>query len=151
MDYLQINELYHHGIKGMKWGVRRFLNEDGSLTTSGKARYNSNLTKKNPIDMTDEDLASSSRRLQAEQNYKNLSVNQNAKAAKRIGASVIGSFIAGAGGTFAMEAISKGTMKIGKKKVGIALAVGGVSAASALASGLVTLEGGTITKFKGKK
>ncbi len=33
------NELYHHGIKGQKWGVRRFQNPDGSLTTAGKRRY----------------------------------------------------------------------------------------------------------------
>jgi hypothetical protein len=39
------DELYHHGIKGQKWGVRRFQNEDGSLTPAGKKRYygNSNL------------------------------------------------------------------------------------------------------------
>ena len=33
------NELTHHGIKGMKWGVRRFQNKDGSLTPAGKRRY----------------------------------------------------------------------------------------------------------------
>ena len=33
------NELTHHGIKGQKWGVRRFQNKDGSLTTAGKERY----------------------------------------------------------------------------------------------------------------
>ena len=34
-------ELYHHGIKGMKWGVRRYQNKDGSLTDAGKNRkYN---------------------------------------------------------------------------------------------------------------
>ena len=35
----QYNELYHHGIKGQKWGVRRFQNEDGSLTSEGQKRY----------------------------------------------------------------------------------------------------------------
>lgn len=32
--------LAHHGIKGQKWGVRRFQNEDGSLTSAGQRRYN---------------------------------------------------------------------------------------------------------------
>ena len=32
-------ELYHSGIKGMKWGVRRFQNPDGTLTSAGKKRY----------------------------------------------------------------------------------------------------------------
>lgn len=31
--------LMHHGIKGQKWGVRRYQNEDGTLTEAGKARY----------------------------------------------------------------------------------------------------------------
>lgn len=34
-------ELYHHGIRGQKWGQRRFQNADGSLTSKGKARYSS--------------------------------------------------------------------------------------------------------------
>lgn len=32
-------ELQHHGIKGMKWGIRRYQNSDGSLTPAGKIRY----------------------------------------------------------------------------------------------------------------
>lgn len=33
------NELYHHGIRGQKWGVRRFQNKDGTLTPAGRRHY----------------------------------------------------------------------------------------------------------------
>lgn len=38
------NELYHHGIKGQKWGVRRFQNADGTRTAAGKARAKQELS-----------------------------------------------------------------------------------------------------------
>lgn len=44
-----INELYHHGIRGQKWGVRQFQNYDGTLTAKGKlhtaGQYKSALNK----------------------------------------------------------------------------------------------------------
>lgn len=40
MDYFQLRELYHHGIKDQKWGVRRYQNYDGTLTAEGRERYN---------------------------------------------------------------------------------------------------------------
>lgn len=39
MEYSYRDELMHYGIKGQKWGVRRYQNEDGSLKGAGKKRY----------------------------------------------------------------------------------------------------------------
>ena len=39
-------ELYHHGIKGQKWGVRRYQNKDGSLTKAGLKRYKDDVNSK---------------------------------------------------------------------------------------------------------
>ena len=39
------SELYHYGIKGQHWGVRRYQNADGSLTDAGKGRYSSGKSK----------------------------------------------------------------------------------------------------------
>ena len=33
------DELCHYGIRGMRWGIRRYQNSDGSLTTAGRKRY----------------------------------------------------------------------------------------------------------------
>lgn len=41
------NELYHYGKKGMKWGVRRYQNKDGTLTAAGKKRYDRDVRENN--------------------------------------------------------------------------------------------------------
>lgn len=46
-----MSDLRHHGIKGQKWGVRRFQNKDGSLTPAGRKRYgDSDIDYKSTLD-----------------------------------------------------------------------------------------------------
>lgn len=57
-EYIYKDSLSHHGIKGQKWGVRRYQNPDGTLTPEGKARYaprsvDSSITKKLKRDLAD--------------------------------------------------------------------------------------------------
>lgn len=42
---IRSDELYHHGILGMHWGIRRYQNKDGSLTSAGRARYDRAIKK----------------------------------------------------------------------------------------------------------
>lgn len=39
MNQYSCDFLYHHGIKGMRWGVRRYQNKNGDLTAAGRKRY----------------------------------------------------------------------------------------------------------------
>lgn len=55
------NILAHYGVKGQKWGIRRYQNKDGSLTSKGQARYdrdkreNAAKKKENRIDLSEPD------------------------------------------------------------------------------------------------
>lgn len=72
-------ELYHWGIKGMRWGVRRYQNRDGSLTPAGKKRYDKleaemeklggKSDKKKLSEMTDDELNARINRLNLEKRY----------------------------------------------------------------------------------
>ena len=92
------NMFAHYGIRGMKRGVRRYQNKDGSLTPAGRKRYsddgqtktpsktsttkNSSSSKKSVNEMSDDELNRAVRRLQLEQQYRNLNP-QKVSAGKR--------------------------------------------------------------------
>ena len=65
-------ELYHHGVKGMRWGVRRYQNKDGTLTSAGKKRKKVNYSDE-AKSMTDDELRSQVKRLDLERRYSSLS------------------------------------------------------------------------------
>lgn len=69
------DELYHHGIKGQKWGIRRFQNKDGTLTEAGLARYRSGSEQKKLADKLTKNIGSWG-------SYKRMS-NNNAVTMKR--------------------------------------------------------------------
>lgn len=105
-EYNKTDELQHHGTKGMRWGIRRYQNKDGSLTPAGRKRaaklenqYKS-LTgkklagqsatkgkttqnkedlhkKKNVNEMSDTELKEKTNRLNLENNYINAINNYN--------------------------------------------------------------------------
>ena len=73
------NTIYHFGIKGMKWGIRRYQNKDGTLTNAGKARLKNNGVKekrktdsKNRRILSETDLKKKIERLKLERQLKDL-------------------------------------------------------------------------------
>jgi hypothetical protein len=73
--------LTHHGIKGQRWGVRRFQNKNGSLTRAGRQRYGSDKDsakkeekpkKKSVSEMSDDELRRAIDRARAEDTYRQL-------------------------------------------------------------------------------
>lgn len=91
------NELTHYGILGMKWGIRRFQNKDGSLTPRGKSRkksggnsapehedYTKAHSKKSVKSMSDAELRARLNRLQMEKNYQSLAGDGNVSKGKSV-------------------------------------------------------------------
>jgi hypothetical protein len=109
-------ELKHSGVKGMKWGVRRYQNKDGSLTPAGKKRrksddyhedYKRAHDKKPLSQMSDKELQARNNRLQQEQNYKRLTQK------KSVGKAAVQAFIATAGTIVAIEGAAKTYQRVG--------------------------------------
>ena len=93
MPMARRNELYHWGIKGMKWGVRRYQNPDGTLTAAGKKRYGSGeesgekapqyapkASRKQASEYTDDELRAQISRMQMEKQYRELAGQTNIRA-----------------------------------------------------------------------
>lgn len=120
-NYVPYDSLYHHGIKGMKWGVRRFQRKDGSLTSAGKKRRNSQenwsddaktaatIKKKTVNEMSNAELRKLNERKQLEQTYKNL----NPGAIKK-GMKIAGTIVATAGTLTSLYALGKKGVGLGK-------------------------------------
>lgn len=85
--YVSASEMYHHGIKGQKWGRRRYQNEDGTLTPAGKERYDDDGPSEKKQKQYKIPEKKSTHRLKLEEKFKAQGMNkQQAEqaAAKRI-------------------------------------------------------------------
>lgn len=78
-SFISDDELYHYGIKGQKWGVRRYQNKDGSLTPAGKKRRSSSDEVRN---MSTDELRQKVRRLNNEQRYIDLTKSSSSSVSK---------------------------------------------------------------------
>lgn len=76
---MEYNELTHHGVRGMKWGIRRFQNKDGSLTPAGKKRYGDE-----PEETTEQKRERLLKSTDARELYKNRSLLTTAEINERL-------------------------------------------------------------------
>ena len=97
---MESNSLSHYGIRGMRWGVRRYQNSDGTYTSIGKKRkyqetahedYINAHSKKSVKSMSNAELKARNNRLQMEQQYANLTKKTSS------GKKAVQMFIKGAG------------------------------------------------------
>lgn len=133
------NYLMHHGIRGQKWGVRRYQNEDGSLTAEGrqrlglgnealkrfgnatrtvlskavnniKQRVDDKLDERNPSRMSDQELRDKLNRMSMEKQYKQLVKEMKSKPKKEH--KILGSLLKAASGVLMSTATAIATTQL---------------------------------------
>lgn len=143
--------LYHHGIKGMKWGVRRYRNYDGSYTQAGLKRYdksmgeyeranerykNAKKTGASDADITNAKLARKAAKRQVNKDYKHLKQDKLADQGKKLyanghtitGDSQVSTMLKTIGGMTVSGAVyAHNAGLIGNKKVTQMLVAGGMA------------------------
>lgn len=117
----------HHGVKGQKWGVRRYQNYDGTLTARGRRRLKSSDTVKKAktvvnylspakryANLTDEELAQRIRRRQSEIRLADLEFEAYVPAGVRFAKNITTSSISKGVSGGVSKMITKGTVFAGK-------------------------------------
>lgn len=155
MNYYNSYELYHHGVKGQKWGVRRFQNSDGTLTSVGKRRradnysdeqmrrdarvYSKGAVKRINKRMLSGESVSGARSSEADRISRRRKVAQNAGTV----GSVVGTIAGGvAGGLIGLKLSGSAKVQSALKSVGFNdanIAVLSVTASGAIATGFGAL------------
>lgn len=117
MEYI----LCHSGVKGMKWGVRRYQRKDGSLTPAGIKRYRNSThedytnahSKKSVKSMSNKELKDRNNRLQMEQQYEQLTKRKKSAGEKFVTGVLVASGTAVAT-KYATKYMTKGVELAGK-------------------------------------
>lgn len=140
------NELRHFGIRGMKWGVRRYQNENGTLTSAGKKRYSADDIKsgaKAAIKNTKSAVGKGTKKVKS--GYDSLDENTK-KDLKRSVKSAVASTVIKAGIGTAVVAAAVAT---GKPKVAVAVStIGGVAITASTVSSLALAGKAAVNEVK---
>ena len=104
------NEFYHFGIPGMKWGIRKYQNADGTRTNAG--RRHASRTKKNKKEdiskLSDAELRSKLNRKQMERQYADITEDPKIKAGKKLATAIITGTLIAAGTKYGGKLIASG-------------------------------------------